>query len=262
MDVASALRRLGRRPRGDENNDSSVVRSESSLPTRYSARYVPLTTVDAARVVWSVMLASCHPDADHGGDRRFVGVRRFLDSYFAATLGTYLGPSVTPYVVRIDDPDNIGARVTANRSNLFLTLLGNFDHWDGVVRMAASLPDAYFRFRDERCERDDDREEEKDHHHNDRCLATSIAALGLAAMYESLMREDLRRYVPHYVPLTALFGCSISDDEDRKDVYYDDDGEENDDDDALPVMEEEAPRNALISIVRSRSSSRTSFNSV
>jgi hypothetical protein len=80
------------------------------------------------------------------GAREWCGLSTFLKYYFASTLKIFLGESAVVRIFLMHSEHEIGAKLyRIGNDRYVLSLLANFDYWEKISTIAASLPDIYFR---------------------------------------------------------------------------------------------------------------------
>lgn len=111
---------------------------------------VPAVTVSTyhervhLRRVMRVVAESCPADP-LTGRRRWLGLKTFLNYYFASNLKLFLGrKSVVRVFLITTEHDLCGKLYRMDGNRYVLSLVANFDYWDTLLGIACALPDVYF----------------------------------------------------------------------------------------------------------------------
>lgn len=88
----------------------------------------------------------CTGATSNNNVRQWCGLTTFLKYYFASTLKIFLGQSSIVRIFLMHSDKEIGAKLyRIGGERYVLSLLANFDYWEKIGTVAASLPDIYFR---------------------------------------------------------------------------------------------------------------------
>lgn len=203
---------------------------------------VPAVTVSTynerlhLRRVMRVVAESCPADP-LTGQRRWLGLKTFLNYYFASNLKLFLGRKSVVRVFLITTEHDLCGRLYRMDGNRYvLSLVANFDYWDQLLGIACALPDVYFsgsgtrdtartylrqmrggasygehvgqrvdaemlNFYDTSPKKCNDDAEDT----NDWPVDQAIAALCIAHLFETIIRQDLQHKLPQYITLAQLF---------------------------------------------------------
>lgn len=151
---------------------------------------------------------------DPNSERRFVGLRTFLNYYFASNLEYYLPQHSVLRVFLYTSTFEIGARFCALEQNRYaMILLGNWDYWSTLTNIASALPNIYFSndvnttTEDKKSDNiDDDGDDDDDDEDDDNsAMDQAISALCLCHLFEMQASRDLLLRVPNYVSLAMFF---------------------------------------------------------
>jgi hypothetical protein len=129
------------------NNAKSFVTS-GGMPVynEISVDVIPYSRMMHFKHVMRVIDVCTGLDNENGLMRRWCGLATFLKYYFASTLKIFLGQTAVVRVFLMHSEREIGAKLyRVHNDRYVLSLLANFDYWEKIGTIAASLPDIYFR---------------------------------------------------------------------------------------------------------------------
>lgn len=125
-------------------------------------------------------------------------VSSFLNSYFSTMLSLYYGDTVQLTIVQIltsDSNNSLDAKLQYRDNTCSLVLAGNFLFLDRIVNVSSAIPNLYFNTNIGK----------EDRFVVDLSLDERLyLCLVIVYLYENILYDDLKKYVPGYVSLAML----------------------------------------------------------